>query len=697
MMLRQRWIFSWLGLALILVPHASEAEELPAFISPASPAELLSSPLPHLAESPALEAATPPVIQTAAQTNSLLPSASASEVPRAAAIPSSEPVAQLRIDPVIPREPLPSEPLPSLPSPDELLQPAPSIQPLEPSGEIPVRIFVERFEVEGSTVFSPDELATVAKQAVSGQLNLESPGNEIDDTTDQTPQSRPESTQESTENELVNPEENTAAALEQPACPVPEVIDTEVNRELSFAELLQARSAITQLYVQCGYVTSGALIPPQTLEGNVIRIQVIEGRLEEINVTGTRRLNRSYVRSRLGLAASPPLNINRLLEGLQLLQLDPLIGSISADLQAGVRPGTSVLQVTVTEADTFSITPAIDNGRSPSVGSFRRQITFGQANLTGLGDGFSVTYANTDGSNSVDASYEVPVNPRNGTIRAAFGITGSEVIEEPFDVLEIESNSRYYELSYRQPMIETTTEELAVGITASRQESNAEFTPFGIEPSLPFPSLGADEDGETRISAVRLFQEYTQRSGQHVLAFRSQFSLGLDVFDATVNDTGPDGRFFAWRGQGQWVRLLAPETLFLLRGDAQLTPDALVPLEQIGLGGKDSVRGYRQDALLTDNGALLSAEVRVPILRIRAIDGLLSVVPFIDAGTAWNNELEDPDPNFILGAGLGLIFQISDSLYARLDYGIPIISTDIEERTWQENGIYFSVNYTFFP
>jgi hemolysin activation/secretion protein len=688
MMLR-RLMLGWLGWVLLLASEAGAEGVLPS-IGTAADLEGTEQNSIELATEPITELAIPISTEPAgtSSTDALRPAALPFDVP-SLSLPTSESVAQFqRIDPVIPQEPLPSEPLPSLPSPDQLLQPAPSIQPSEPSVEIPVRIFVERFEVEGSTVFSAEELATVAKQAVSGQLSQDA---SIDSAT--TPEA----------NDSVNVPENTSEneddteAAEPPACPVPDVIDTEVNRELSFAELLRARSAITQLYVQCGYVTSGALIPPQTLEGNVIRIQVIEGRIEEINVTGTRRLNRSYIRSRLGLAASPPLNINDLLEGLQLLQLDPLIGSISADLQAGVRPGTSVLQVAVTEADTFSIAPAIDNGRSPSVGSFRRQITFDQANLTGLGDGLSVTYANTDGSNSVDASYEVPVNPRNGTVRAAFGITGSEVIEEPFDVLEIESDSRYYELSYRQPIIETTTEELALGITASRQESEAEFTPFGIEPTLPFPSLGADEDGQTRISAVRLFQEYTQRSSQHVLAFRSQFSLGLDVLDATVNETGPDGRFFAWRGQGQWVRLLAPDTLFLLRGDAQLTPDALVPLEQFGLGGQDSVRGYRQDALLSDNGALLSAEVRVPILRIRAINGLLSVVPFIDAGTAWNNELEDPDPNFILGAGLGLVFQFSDSFYARLDYGIPIISIDIEERTWQENGIYFSVNYTFFP
>ncbi len=85
---------------------------------------------------------------------------------------------------------------------------------------------------------------------------------------------------------------------------------------------------------------------------------------------------------------------------------------------------------------------------------------------------------------------------------------------------------------------------------------------------------------------------------------------------------------FAWRGQGQWVRLLAPDTLLLLRADAQLADRALLPFEQFSLGGIDSVRGYRQDALLTDNGIFASAEVRIPILRLPGINGLCRLHPF---------------------------------------------------------------------
>jgi len=45
---------------------------------------------------------------------------------------------------------------------------------------------------------------------------------------------------------------------------------------VSFAQLLQARSAVTQLYIDQGYITSGAFLPEQTLENGQVTIQVIE-------------------------------------------------------------------------------------------------------------------------------------------------------------------------------------------------------------------------------------------------------------------------------------------------------------------------------------------------------------------------------------------------------------------------------------
>lgn len=495
--------------------------------------------------------------------------------------------------------------------------------------DTPDRVMVKNFKVTGSSVFSPEELAVA--------------------------------------------------------------IESYQNRPLTLPELFQARSVITKLYTDKGYINSGAYIPPQELDDGIVTIAVLEGQLEAINVTGTEHLNSDYIKSRLGSAAVTPVNVESLLEALQLLRLDPLIASVSAELSAGVRPGTSLLDIQIEEADVFNITTSFDNNRSPSVGTNQRSVGLNHGNVLGFGDKFNFNYANTDGSNSFDLSYQVPFNAKNGTIRAAYGNNSNDIIEEPFNPLDIQSESRFYELSLRQPIILKPESELAAGISFSRQESETSLLdkPFAL-------SRGADENGETKISAIRLFQEYLDRSDKEVLAFRSQFSIGIDAFDATDNDDAPDSNFFAWRGQSQWVRSLEEDFLLLLRGDVQLAGGGLVPLEQFRIGGIDSARGYRQDLALGDSGLFASAELRVPLFRIDKIDGLVQIAPFFDIGTVWNSNDVEIESSTLPALGVGLNFSAGNRFNARLDWGIPLVDVNNSGDSLQEDGVYFSINSNFF-
>ncbi len=183
------------------------------------------------------------------------------------------------------------------------------------------------------------------------------------------------------------------------------------------------------------------------------------------------------------------------------------------------------------------------------------------------------------------------------------------------------------------------------------------------------------------------------RSHSYQKVTRSQFSLGIGAFDATISENAPDSRFFSWQGQAQWVRLLAPETIALLRLNTQLATTTLVPFEQFSVGGQESVRGYRQDFLLADNGVFASAEIQVPILRA---GGTLQVIPFADFGIGWNSGTENPDSNTLASVGLGLQWRGGERFTARVDWGIPLVDVDSDRRTWQENGVYFSVIYNAF-
>ena len=468
------------------------------------------------------------------------------------------------------------------------------------------------------------------------------------------------------------------------------------GKPISFAELLQAADEITKLYSRLGYVTSGAFIPPQALEDGVVLIQIIEGSVEEIQITGLKQLNPSYIRSRLRTAIAPPLNQNTLLDALQLLQLDPLIQNLSVELGARRRGGISILEIKVIEADLKTVQLTTDNQRSPSVGSVRRKIEFTFHNpFFGVGDRLQVGYINTEGSNSLDnLRYIIPINPRNGILSFSHTHTESEIVEEPFDLLQIESKTLNYEITYRQPILRFPNEEFALGLTASVQDSEVTF----LE-GVPFPS-GADGNGNTRISALRFFQKYTKRNNQQVFALHSEFSLGVDAFGASLNSGDiPDSDFLAWRGQGQYLRLLSEEGITLLvRTDIQLANKALVPLEQFSVGGQLSVRGYRQDTLLADNGVFASAEIRFPILSIPDWDSTLILSPFFDFGTVWNSRGSNikRDKSTLYSVGVSLRFNIGENFNARVDYGIPLVNVNKIGNTLQENGFYFEVQYKPF-
>ena len=552
-------------------------------------------------------------------------------------------------------------PKPSQPA-EDLLKQAPS--PPNTTPEVPESITVTGFEFTGNKVFSPDELVQKLAKTFATDLTI-------------------------------------------------------THKSISLSRLLQIAAEVASIYHNKGYRTSGAIIniPLETRKnrkGKVI-IEVIEGKLEgkpkvialkviedesgkpKVIARDGGRLD-NYVRSRLGVEPKEPLNVDDLQEALQLLQLDPLIESISATLSAGSDTGKNILEVKYLAAPTFNPQVFLDNGRSPSVGSFERGVLLRKANLLGLGDGISLGYINTDGSDRLDVSYELPFNASNGSLRFNYVQNDSNVVEPPFNDLDIESESRYYELTLRQPVIrsikERTFQELAFGLTGFWRENESSVL------GMPFPlTPGASDDGETSIFALRFLTDWTLQNAQEVIALRSEFSWGLDAFNSTVRrqipnvEEIPDSQFFAWRGQAQWVRIVDEETSLLIRANAQFA-GVLLPSEQFSVGGLGSVRGYRQDQLLTDNGLFTSIEVRRTILRISEGQGRLQLIPFIDYGRGWNSSQKtNPEPNDLVSVGVGLQWQQGDNFTARLDWGIPLVDADSRNRTWQENGILFTVQW----
>lgn len=460
------------------------------------------------------------------------------------------------------------------------------------------------------------------------------------------------------------------------------------NTEITFEELLELRSQITELYIERGYITSGAFLPNnQVMTNNVITIQVIEGELEDIKTIGLKRLPSGYVRNRIALKASKPLNINSIREALQLLELDPRVEQVVAELKPGSSVNSSILVVEVQEARAFNLGVGIDNYRSPDIGSIEGSIFVDHQNLLGLGDRFFGQYGRTEGLNIYDIIYTIPVSPRNATLSLRYGNNNSTTIREEFQDLDITSETNNFTLSFRHPVVRKPSLEFGLGLELDlvRNKTFLLGEPFSF-------SIGA-EDGKSNLTVIRFFQDWVYRDVNRVLAARSQFSFGINAFNATINDTGTDGRFFAWLGQFQWVERLSSRVLLLVSVNAQLTPDSLLIPERFSLGGIDTIKGYRQNQILTDNAIFAVMEFRIPVTYNPDV---LQLIPFVNAGGGWNNQTLNPDPSFLASLGLGINWQIIDNLNLRLDYGIPLVYVEQFGSSLQDNGFYFSLTYNLF-
>lgn len=344
------------------------------------------------------------------------------------------------------------------------------------------------------------------------------------------------------------------------------------NRTLTTEDLERLRLALTLHYINRGYLTSGAVIPDQDVKEGVVEVQVVEGKLARINVEGNEWFRDEYLRSRLERGVTTPLTLPPLQERLQMLQQDNRIDRINAELRPEKALGESELNVRVTDRNPFHASAQVDNYQTPLVGEIRGLATVADDNLTGNGDVLGFTYGQSAGAIPIiDASYALPFNRYDTTFSANYRRVDYTLVEEPFDPLDIKTNTEIIGFGIRQPLFKNVTDEVAFSILGEHLFTQSFL--FGSTPIDLFPGF---QNGAATVSALRFIQDWTHRTVDTVVSARSRFSVGLNVLGATINADSdvPDGQFFSWLGQTQVVKQLGKQwwdMQFLGRMDLQLT------------------------------------------------------------------------------------------------------------------------------
>lgn len=472
------------------------------------------------------------------------------------------------------------------------------------------------------------------------------------------------------------------------------LVKDRVGKKAGVEELEAIRKTVSQHYFDAQYVNSGAVIDEQDLSKGVLVVRIVEGRLDNINVLNEGWLRSGYVTSRIYREVSDPLNLNDLKRGLEFVRRDERIRKINTALVPGDELGQSHLDMIVTENRVFDVGLGVSNRRPPSVGAEEAEVYFGTKNLTSLGDtlrgNYTISQEGMDEWDLGDAGnyslfYSLPLTRWDTTLELGYNQSDYVILEEPFNTLDIESDTRMYSVALRQPIYRDLQHELSLTLKGEHRRSDVLVSgePFSISPG--------SVNGQTRLSALRLSPEYVYRSQERVIAARTTFSFGLDELDPILGP-GFDPEYFTWMSQASWVESVTDEdTLLVVKLFHQHTDDKVVSMEQFSLGGINTIRGYRENQLIRDNAFIISPELRIPVYKDRYGKAQVYLIPFVDYGIGWNSN-GPREREEIYSAGLGVTYNPTDHISMSLYWGHGFEDFGIRnDDDLQDDGIHFQL------
>lgn len=389
------------------------------------------------------------------------------------------------------------------------------------------------------------------------------------------------------------------------------------ERELTVEQLGEAAESLARLLRDRGYALAQAWLPPQEIQNGIVRVDVLEGVVDEMSgtagltVTGDdARLKTEVAQEYLAEAVKPgePLDVESLEAKVRLLNDLPGVKRVQTDLKPGTQPGTTQVVAQVEDDDLVNVLLTADNHGSEYAGAERLSANINLNSPSGNGEQFFANLTEADASRSYKLGAHAPVG--HSGLRLGVSYSAMQVdfdLEQGFSVpINIASDSR------------------AASLFASYPLKRSAQTNMDLYASLDFKNYqnsilyGAVENDRDITSASLGF------SGDHIDQFNGQTRWGLTLTQGSVGlEEGSSYQFNDAQGaqtEGSYTKLnysleraqaLPMDGLFLNIGlNGQWASGNLDSAEKFQLGGPNGVRAWPVGEGIGDNGWVANLELR---------------------------------------------------------------------------------------
>ncbi len=471
-----------------------------------------------------------------------------------------------------------------------------------------------------------------------------------------------------------------------------------IGKKISASDVEEMRTRLSRLYIDQGYLNSGALfVMPSTPHNDTLQFKIIEGRLQEVRAQGLQGLDSLYIKRRLP-DHTQVLNMNTLREQFQLLLQDPLFERIQSRLLPTGELGVAILELDVLRKPAYSFSVYANNYRSPAIGEAVLGATLVVRNLTGGGDALDLQLGKSHGATPYHIGWTTPMVDPNLSLQISWDHGRSTVVEAPLDLVDIHSQTSAMEFKLGQALVNTLARRVEIGLALANKQTRSSLLgeDFSFSPG--------EVNGRSKAQVLKFSQDWSERSEYSGLLARSVFHFGRNnnqvegLIDAVGSDEHlvPPRRYWYWSGQLQWLRQLSDwNAQMVFRGQWQWSPARLIPMEKIALGGNATVRGFRESSLLRDQGQILGLEFHKSFLSDAESKQQISGLVFVDAGYGKNHhEAAQTLSSFGIGLKLQSTSWFADLVLAKRMAGAAIMSSQ-KKSTWQDKGVQLQLGYKF--
>ncbi len=451
--------------------------------------------------------------------------------------------------------------------------------------------------------------------------------------------------------------------------------EAKLNTEISLAELYILADQLNNLYRQGGYILTRVLVPEQTIQQGVVRIEVVEGFVEAVKFVGATPAQERRLRG-FGdwIQRSRPLKSSALERNLLLM--NDLAGyQVRARLEPGREVGGSVLTLALTY-DPFDPFFEVNNWAPYSVGPVRLQGGVLLNSLGNQGERLGLSAATTPGDFQELANgrldFQIPIGFDGVTLSTSTSYTATQPGAEvaPFRVT---GESFNFNLGLRYPLIRSRQLNLSLNGLFDLTNSTV-ATRF-----LGFPIVLSQD----RIRSLRVGASVDHSNALGLTAATILLSQGLSGLGARLAGSAEaplsraNGQATGFKISLNFAQLLTLPQQFnlLLTGAGQWASTSLLVSEQFGLGGPSFGSAYNPSQLLGDDGYGLRLELQRPVnYRVGTTPMVSQPYTFVDYGQVFLKQptAAEPGNRELASAGLGLRQFISNYLQVRLELAFPL-------------------------